>query len=85
MENFINLTTINGSTVSALTIDNSTDYMDFKLEICNTTPRPISAPEEKPKVLNMQIDGEDGSLEINNVKLSGLALTLFLEYVNQIE
>lgn len=85
MENFINLTTNTGSTVSTLTIDNSTDYKDFKFEISNITPRPASAPEEKPKVLNMQLDGENGSLEINGVKLSGIALTLFLEYINQIQ
>lgn len=85
METFINLVTNTGADVSTLTIDNGSDYKDFKLEISNTTPRPKNAPEEKPKVLVMQLDGEDGSLEINGVKLSGLTLTLFLDYINQIE
>jgi hypothetical protein len=84
MEKYINLTTNTGSTASTLTIDEIGDYKNFKFESSNLTPRPKHAPEEKPKVLIMTLSGEDGSLEINGVKLEGIALTLFLEYINQI-
>jgi len=57
-------------------IDNSTDYKEFRLEEINETTTVENCLE-----INFAENGK--MIEINNVKLSGLSLQLFKEFINQ--
>lgn len=77
METTINLKTEQDGKEIELKIDNSTDFKDFFLNI------ETNQVNDKKRTLNIQIDKREKVLEINGMKISGLMLQVFKEFINQ--
>lgn len=77
METIINLKTEQDGKEIELNIDNSTDFKDFFLNI------ETNQVNDKKRTLQIQIDKREKVLEINGMKISGLMLQVFKEFINQ--
>ena len=77
METTINLKTEQDGKEIELKIDNSTDFKDFFLNI------ETNQVNHKKRTLHIQIDKREKVLEINGMKISGLMLQVFKEFINQ--
>ena len=77
METTINLKTEQDGNEIELKIDNSTDFKDFFLNI------ETNQVNDKKRTLHIQIDKREKVLEINGMKISGLMLQVFKEFINQ--
>lgn len=77
METTINLKTEQDGKEIELKIDNSTDFKGFFLKI------ETNQVKNKKRTLHIQIDKREKVLEINGMKISGLMLQVFKEFINQ--
>ena len=77
METTINLKTEQDGMEIELKIDNSTDFKDFFLNI------ETNQVNDKKRTLHIQIDKREKVIEINGMKISGLMLQVFKEFINQ--
>lgn len=76
--NLLNLTSESGDTTTSIKIDNSAENArDFILE--------TSHDNVVPDRLTIQASNTSGMLEINGVRLAGLSLKLFLDFIEPLK
>lgn len=57
-------------------IDNSTNYKDFLCKLSDKEGKTLEA-------ISLNVDTESGYVVIENIKFSGFALKLLLDFINQ--
>lgn len=77
METTIKLQTEQDDKDFELEIDNSTDFKDFVLNVNS------NQVDDKKRTLHIQINDREKIIEINGIKISGLMLQVFKEFINQ--
>lgn len=80
MEDIVQFKTFEGDNLTEIKIDNSSPFKDFTVSNSVVT----LSEESDIKRLFIQIDTQADTLEIDGVKLTGLSLTLFKQFINQI-
>lgn len=79
METIIKIRTEKGGDIIELEIDNSTNFKNLSLSITSK----IDGENSVERHLSMSIDKVQNTFELNGIEISGIALQLFKEFVNQ--
>lgn len=79
METIIKIKTEKGGDIIELEIDNSTNFKNLSLSITSK----IDDENSVERHLSMSIDKVQNTFELNGIEISGIALQLFKEFVNQ--